>query len=364
MRNRRTISPFNLSFLDIMFCGFGAVVLLVLILDADTLESRAESEQDRRSEVMRLERAVVQAEQKLAEASNSLEQAEQELVITEGSAESILSQLDRQQNQLSRLDKDTLARIERVEQLKSDLRDLDQKNQQLGAKVEGEKAQGRKVRQFLGEGERQYLTGLKVGGQRILILVDVSASMLDETLVNIIRLRNMDEASRRSAAKWRRALAVVEWLVANLPRSSRFQMYAFNTEAGPVVAETGGKWLNSSDSQVLNQAVSALGQRIPGGGTSLFQAFQAAAKLTPRPDNILLVTDGLPTQGERKPLGSKVSAEQRLRHFKKALDVLPKGVPVNTILLPMEGDAYAAAAFWQLAVASEGSFLTPSRDWP
>ena len=29
---RRLVSPFSLSFLDIMFCGFGAVVLLVLVL--------------------------------------------------------------------------------------------------------------------------------------------------------------------------------------------------------------------------------------------------------------------------------------------------------------------------------------------
>jgi hypothetical protein len=39
-------------------------------------------------------------------------------------------------------------------------------------------------------------------------------------------------------------------------------------------------------------------------------------------------------------------------------------IPVNTILLPMEGDAYAAAAYWKLAIDTRGSFLTPARDWP
>ena len=34
-----------------------------------------------------------------------------------------------------------------------------------------------------------YLTGMRVGGQRILILVDASSSMLDEQLVNILRVR-------------------------------------------------------------------------------------------------------------------------------------------------------------------------------
>jgi hypothetical protein len=43
---------------------------------------------------------------------------------------------------------------------------------------------------------------------------------------------------------------------------------------------------------------------------------------------------------------------------------LPAGVPVNTILLPMEGDAWAAAAYWRLALDTQGSFMAPARDWP
>jgi hypothetical protein len=30
----------------------------------------------------------------------------------------------------------------------------------------------------------------------------------------------------------------------------------------------------------------------------------------------------------------------------------------------MEGDPSAAAAFWQLAIMTQGSFITPSGDWP
>jgi hypothetical protein len=51
------------------------------------------------------------------------------------------------------------------------------------------------VKGFIGNGDRQYLTGLKVGGDRILFLVDASASMMDETVVNVIRLRNMRRPS-------------------------------------------------------------------------------------------------------------------------------------------------------------------------
>jgi hypothetical protein len=103
---------------------------------------------------------------------------------------------------------------------------------------------------------------------------------------------------------------------------------------------------------------------VPGDGTSLYQALAVAGKLSPKPDNIILLTDGLPTQGRGKPRGNTVSAKERLQHFQTAVNVLPSGIPVNTVLLPMEGDAYAAAAFWKLAQETRGSFLTPARDWP
>jgi hypothetical protein len=53
-----------------------------------------------------------------------------------------------------------------------------------------------------------------------------------------------------------------------------------------------------------------------------------------------------------------------VRHFQQSLKRLPAGIPVNVILFPMEGDPLAASAFWKLAMATRGSFLSPSRDWP
>ena len=39
-------------------------------------------------------------------------------------------------------------------------------------------------------------------------------------------------------------------------------------------------------------------------------------------------------------------------------------VPVNTILLAMEGDPNAAPAYWVLALGTGGSLLAPADDWP
>jgi hypothetical protein len=188
--------------------------------------------------------------------------------------------------------------------------------------------------------------------------------MLDETIINVIRRRNMGTASRRSAPKWQRALATTDWLVSNLPATAKFQLYSFNTAARVAVSGSDGKWLQASSRADVDGAISALRKLAPEGGTSLYHAFAVAKKLSPQPDNILLVTDGLPTQGRSQPTGTTVSSKQRLDHFDQAVRTLGKNIPVNTILLPMEGDAWAAAAYWKLAINSRGSFLTPSRDWP
>ena len=359
---RRPVSPFSLSFLDIMFCGFGAVVLLVLILNADTVKARNETFADLSSEVIRLEQEVLVGQDDLVLARNSMKEATQEQVTAAGEAERITETIKLLERQIALMENETLASREHINELSSDLKTLDteQKRQSEQALAHA----GDKVRSFKGEGDRQYLTGLKVGGKRVLILVDVSASMLDETIINVVRRRNMDDSKKRNAPKWRRTLKTADWLVSNLPSTARFQMYAFNTRAKPVIKGSDGKWLLASNRKDTDAAVKALQQRVPANGTSLYQALAVAKKLSPKPDNILLVTDGLPTQGSSKPGSTTVSAAERLQHFETAVRTLSTGIPVNTILLPMEGDAYAAAAYWKLAIDTRGSFITPARDWP
>ena len=361
---RRPVSPFSLSFLDIMFCGFGAVVLLVLILNADTVKARNETFADLSSEVIRLEQEVLIGQDDLVIARNSMEATEQEQVITAGESERIIETIKVLELQIARMENETQASREHINRLSSDLKTLDAEQQRQGTKATVAPDAGDKVRTFKGEGDRQYLTGLKMGGKRVLILMDVSASMLDETIINVVRRRNMDAASKRKAPKWRRALATADWLVSNLPATSRFQMYAFNTGARPVLSGSDGKWLLASSRKDVDGVVSALHKLVPADGTSLYRALAVAKKLSPRPDNILLVTDGLPTQGSSKPGSTTVSAAERLQHFETAVRSLSAGIPVNTILLPMEGDAWAAAAYWKLAIDTRGSFMTPARDWP
>jgi hypothetical protein len=156
----------------------------------------------------------------------------------------------------------------------------------------------------------------------------------------------------------------VDWLTTQIPRDAQFQIYVFDVRSRAVLPGTEGTWLDARDGKSLSQAVARLRGLGPQGGTSLEAAFAAAAALNPPPDNILLLTDGLPTQGVVAPRGRTVSGRERLRLFDRSLRALPRGVPVNVLLYPMEGDPMAAPAFWKLAMATRGSFMTPSKDWP
>ena len=89
--SRRKVSPFSLSFLDIMFCGFGAVVLLVLVLNHDTVKSRKETFTDLRAEAVRLEKEVLVGEDNLVEAHNSLQATEREIVMMQGQSERVIN---------------------------------------------------------------------------------------------------------------------------------------------------------------------------------------------------------------------------------------------------------------------------------
>ena len=361
-RRKRKPTTFSLSFLDIMSCGLGAVVLLYLIIDHASDVHFEEVNYDLLAEVSLLEEEVLEGKDRRVKVRNTIAAVDQQMAEAQGLARRIIDEALQSREEMAELTEDSLSRIDHINQLQTELENLEEESERLAA--QGEQQDGENVRQFLGEGDRQYLTGLKLGGRRLLILLDASASMLDESIVNIIRMRNMPEATRKNSAKWLRAVATVDWLAAQLPKNSDYQLYTFNTDVSASIEGTLGQWLPINDSEQLNEAVENLSDIVPNGGTSLEDAFMEVGNLVPRPDNIYLITDGLPTQGRKGAKGLTVSGKKRLQLYNQALQELPTGIPVNIILAPMEGDYMAASAFWRLAQATGGSFLSPSRDWP
>lgn len=360
----RPTTTFNLSFLDIMSCGFGAVVLFFMIINHATKDHNERINRDLISETNLLEKRLELGRRNLAEIRNQLEQIEQESDKTQGRTDVVLEELQEESEELSRLDAETLAKKESINKLKADLKSIEEENRRLSGSVDESDEKGDDLRNIIGSGDRLYLTGLKVGGERILFLVDASASMLDTTIVNIVRRRNMSDADKKASRKWQRALGSVEWLLAKMPKESKFQIYTFNQLAEPAVEGSAGRWLEAGSPEDVSDAVAGLDATVPGHGTSLHRAFEVIRTMNPRPDNIYLLTDGLPTMGDSVPLFNKVTGRQRQRHFAQALGVLPSQIPVNVILYPMEGDPYAAASYWRLAQATQGSMISPAQDWP
>jgi CHASE3 domain sensor protein len=360
-RKQRQFNTFNLSFLDIMSCGFGAVVLVFLVMNHAVERQQQELNEDLLSEVSLLEEDVREGEEGLVRLRNTLAELDLQMVEAQGLASRIVEERNEFQARIEALRGEGYASDDDVEALKAEVLALEQQVQELR---DTEEARGNNARAFIGEGNRQYLTGLNLGGQHIAILLDTSASMLADRLVQIIRLRNMKPSVQREADKWKRSLATVDWLTAQLPIASKYQVIIFGEEARFALPEAAGKWLDVADSASLQDISDNLREVIPGGGTNLLKAFNARGELNPAPDNIFLITDGLPTLGAGTPRGNNVSGRERQKLYYEAVRQLPAGVPVNIILAPLEGDPLAAAEYWKLATLTRGSFMSPSRDWP
>jgi len=362
---RRTVEVFTLSFLDCICCGFGAVILFYTIVSAEAGVQGMHTTDELRAEVNRIEEQVQAGSRNLVTLRNQLERTDSETASDAARTRSIAATLHSREEELSTYDAASVARREHIDRLKADIRSLEEGKRRLEAGSLDRAPPGQQISSFRDTGgDRRYITGIRMRGRRILILLDVSGSMLHEDLVSILRLRNSDDEHKRAAAKWRRAVDTVTWLTTQIPPNSQYQIYTFNTRAQPLLPEGAGKWMNPGDAAQLAQELANLHALVPADGTSLYNAFAATKTLVPLPDQIILITDGLPTQGKTAGLRKYVNSGARMRLFDDAVGQLPDGVPVDSILLPMQGDTEAAHRFWNLARLTNGTLLMPSKDWP
>jgi len=369
---KREFNPISLAFLDVMSCGFGAVVLIFLILDHSTSVKNEVTNPELAAEINLLNDEITDGEVNLVRIRNTLSDVDFQMVEAQGLARSIQQEIENFLEELAQLENTTLAKEESVEMLKADIQNLEEELERLRAAQDS--FTGNFIRSYVGDGNRQYLTGLILGGSRILVLVDVSASMLDNTIVNIIRRRNMSDETKINSEKWVGIRKIVDWLTTQLPPPSQFQIFTFNDSVSTLIPGTEGSWLEVADEVQLNNAVERLASIIPVNGTNLENVFRSVATLDPMPDNIYLITDGLPTLGSRDSNffsrgnsdgnQNTVSGREREELFNNALRELPAGIPVNVIMAPLEGDPMASSLYWKLAVSTGGSFLSPSSDWP
>ncbi|MEM7027172.1 MAG: vWA domain-containing protein [Pseudomonadota bacterium] len=353
MLARRKSEGFNLAFLDIMSCGLGAVVLVFMLVKKNVEDSSVEIDilQDNIQELQQTRQETLS---KLSQTQQQLQQALDQESKRQATLDAIQSSLQEQQTNVNES-------AGKIEALKSSIK---------GIKVE-KKAD---LVETPVVNEENYLLGLKVEGSRIAILVDASASMTNEKLIDILKTKNGSDSDKLNAAKWIRTRQIVKWLVARLPATSDVMVIAFNEKAIPI-GKSG--WSNAQQENTIPAILGAMNQIVPEGATNLQVALQEVGKLSP--SDIYIITDGLPTKGESRykslnPFAScgsltgtskTISGVCRVKLFQQSIkDGFRPGPKVNTILLPIEGDPDAVNQYWYWTAATGGLLISPANNWP
>ncbi len=337
-----------------MSCGLGAVILLFMLvkhnvdntvletelLDADAV--RLESNRDSvRQEILRIQSLTRQRAMELQVVSQEIELLNKSL-----------KTVDKEGDRLSKHKSEIEKRISKLPPLKT----TDVVDSKRG-------------------GEENYLMGLRVEGGKIAILLDSSASMTDEKLIDILRRKSSSERVKKNGPKWKRSKAIVKWLLARVPQSSRVQV---STYSNVTKALGGPGWKRGRDPKSLSKILNDLEKVIPVGSTNLQLGLAAISSQTPT--NIYLITDGLPTQGQSNygalnPFAScnsllgkstTISGECRVKLFRQSIaESAPKyGAVVNVILLPLEGDSEASPEYWVWTAGTGGLLISPALSWP
>ena len=357
---KRPLNVFTLSFLDVMAGGFGAVVMIFLIINHQTEEEIDTINRDQLAESRLLDYRAREGEQDLAELREIVAQLALRIAEARERVESLQEEVEEKEEALEEIEKIALDQSETIERERSEIETQEEEVELLKEREETER--GPDVIAIEGEGDRQYLTGLYMGGRYILVALDSSASMLDAELVNIRRRMHMPVPRQLDAPKWKQAVDATEWLVANIPVDSSFQIVRYNNETEFVVGL--GEWHPATDTDAVREAVDSLRNKPPREGTNLQQLFVTISEMKPVPDNVFLITDGLPTLENRTSRRTVVDGRQRLAMFRRSVQSLPAGIPINVIMLPLEGDPFAAGSYWNLAHVTSGTFMAPSEDWP
>ncbi|MHC8440926.1 MAG: vWA domain-containing protein [Candidatus Eutrophobiaceae bacterium] len=366
MRRKKATEGMGLAFLDIMSCGLGAVILIFMLVKQHVEKEVSDTV----------------AVQDLSSNIESLEQQKQELA---SNLQGLIDEHQARQAELasskSKISKQSQALTQKSLELDAETRQLAQMQQQIVERLQTERSQQKQDQEQLakhaedkvslkGQGEEEYLIGLKMEGKKILILVDSSASMTAQRVIDVIRYKVGSDAQKQGAPKWQRVLRSVAWMLARLPPDSQFAVISYAKEATLL---GGGSWQNSTDKIAFSRVLGELGKIIPQDTTNLEAGLGKAA--TMNPDTLYLITDGLPTSSSSRSFGigacqtlfskKTISGECRIALFRKTINAIRlTGTRINTILFPIEGDPQSSYEYWQWASSHGGLLIKPSPSWP
>lgn len=346
-RKRRETEIFSLSFMDCICCGFGAVLLIFILTTGQKVDFSQQTLEELRLRVRQLEVQITQEKAELDRASTS--------TVTEAQLQAIIAQNAADEKKVTE-QKDQLAlMLERLAQMQKEMEQL----LDLQKTLPKEDEQPVPIPDI---DRRQYLTGVKLEGERVLFILRASGSMLGESIEDAFARLQEPDFKKREAPKWQRVIRSIDWMVSQLAPEQSFQILVFNEETKPLVP--GGDWIRRDDQTSVRDALTRLRQVVPQGSANLERAFSTVRFLPQLPDAIVLLTDGLPTDSDTSPNPGDADDEARIRYFRYAQRQLPTRIPVSTILYPMTGDPGAPALYWEMAGSTRGALVSPARSWP
>ena len=352
---KRKTEGFNIAFLDVMSCGLGAIILILMLV-------KYQSElPDQQSSALQADIAVLESQNRQSQQS----------------VETLQTQTDNAQATLAQLNTKLLRLVTNINTAKDTRQSLEAQIMKLQIQADTPTQMPPAPVTVVNKGLEDYLLGLKVEGRKIVILVDSSASMTDERLIDIIRYKIAAPTKRQQSPKWQRTQRIVEWLVAKVPKGSDYKVIHFAEQAAMV---GGNNWKKGADPKDATVVLSDFKQLVPKGGTNLHTAMALMRSSAVGFSNVYLVTDSLPTQGEIGKIktvmsffsgcasvtgnAQNISGKCRVKLLKDIIISYQERAPVNVILLALEGDPYAAGAFWQWTAKSGGMLISPESSWP
>ena len=221
MKKKKRNNDFSLSFLDIMACGLGGVIIIFLLLD--NRPNSEITETDTNNEIL------IEEIERLSNSNLELSTANQQLELN----------IANEKNKLSIIDKQN-------ETLEKKIKDIGKTSKEINIEVSQLREKISKMPQEIIEDpisndelfEENYIEGLTIVGKKICILLDSSSSMTDEKLLEIIKRKNLSDEEKKKGPKWKRSLDIVKWILVRAPEESNIAVIRFSETAKYIAKES------------------------------------------------------------------------------------------------------------------------------
>ena len=172
-RRRREFSVFNLSFLDVISCGLGAVILFFVITNTQVKGRVQEALEDLYNETELIKEEIFDEQVRKARINNTRERTEQKDQIIKGSIRILRESIEKLTKELAQYNNQTLAATISNEQLRLDVKQVEEANKRMTAESLRKKDPGESFTPFDGDGDRLIAVderGKQIDGDKIIAL--------------------------------------------------------------------------------------------------------------------------------------------------------------------------------------------------